>query len=255
MAALVLCSVLLGIAACGGAGEDAEPDSGGSGAATSTQEPPTIAFVGDSVMDELAEGLVAALEGQAEVSFIGQSSVAGNLLVPLEWSSRLGTEDPDLVVVLVGTWEAIAAEYHPGEQAYLDEVAPFLDVVAERAEVLWLGHPRLQHEAEVTTDDLNSYWSQLPERHPGVTFLDAGAALEEDGEFRTLLDVDGRQVLVRQIDGRHLCPDGVVLMGRAVLEELERRFGLQPADGWEQGDWRDLGDEERGRLCPAGLGE
>jgi hypothetical protein len=67
---------------------------------------------------------------------------------------------------------------------------------------------------------------------------------------------DGRQVLVRQIDGRHLCPDGVVLEGRVVLAELAERYDLEITDEWESGPWRDdPAVYEFPQLCPDGLGE
>lgn len=250
------------VAACGTADDEVEHVGTAAEQAEAAEpvhddgEPPTILLTGDSVMRELAWGLEAALDGQADASYIGLSDVAGNTTVPAEWTERLEQLEPDLVVVLVGTWEALAAAALPGGQAeYADSLEPFLDVLTTETDVLWLGYPKPQQEGSFTTEELTASWSQLPDRHDGVAFLDAGAALEEDGQFRTLLEVDGRQVLVRQLDGRHLCQDGVVLMGRVVLGDLEQRFGVLPVAGWETGEWRDPIAFEEDGLCPAELGE
>jgi hypothetical protein len=262
VAANVLCSILLAsaVAACGAGDSDVRQEVGAEAvdaeAIGSTEEPPTILFAGDSVMQELALGLTAALVGRANTSYIGLSDVAGNATAPPEWVERLEQSEPDLVVVMVGTWEAIAAAELPGGHAtYPVSLQPFVEVLTARTDLLWLGYPKPQEEDWFTTDELVDHWSELPDQYERVTFLDAGAAIEEDGQFRTLLEVDGRQVLVRQIDGRHLCQDGVVLMARVVLEHLEEELGLEAAPGWETGEWRDPVTFEEDGLCPAGLGE
>jgi hypothetical protein len=56
-------------------------------------------------------------------------------------------------------------------------------------------------------------------------------------------------VRVRQIDGLHLCPDGAVLLARALLDELGERRELQVAPEWEAGVWRS-GEEYPAGSCP-----
>lgn len=217
---------------------------------------PTILFAGDSVMEELAAGLSAALDGVADTSYIGVSTIAGDPAAPTTWASLLEQEAPDLVVVMVGAWEVLSPPASSNHAiSYQAAVAPFVEVLTASTEVLWLGYPSLQREYDVTIDELAVHWSQLAARHERVSFLDAGEAVEADGAFRTLLDVGGREVLVRQLDGRHLCQDGVVLMAWVVLDELEERFGVRPTPGWETGDWRQAPAFEEDRLCPAELGE
>jgi hypothetical protein len=250
----MILAVLLLASSCGADEQRVQAETGVE--TTSPSAEPTILLAGDSVMQELAWGLVAALDGSADARYVGLPDIAGNAAAPAEWQQMLVADGaPDLVVVLVGTWEAIRAAELPGDHdVYPAGVAPWLDVVTAETDVLWLGYPKPQVEESFTNEELVGYWSALPDAYPNVEFLDAGAALEQDGAFRTLLDVDGRQVLVRQIDGRHLCQDGVVLMGRVVLAELQQRFDLEPAPGWETGAWRDPVAFEEDGLCPRELG-
>lgn len=242
------------LAACGSGG-GAQDD----GAASGDEGPPTIVFAGDSVMRELSAAVIDALDGHAEASYVGLPTVAGNEPAVGEWQERMAEHPPDLVVIQVGTWEVNAAPYVPyGLVGYGDSLEPFLDVVATETDVLWLGHPALQSTVEdEVLDQLIATWEALPQAYTNVEFLDAGAAVEPAGAFQTLYPLpDGRQVLTRQLDGRHLCPDGVVLQGRAVLAELAERFEFEVTDEWESGPWReDPAVFENPELCPADLGD
>lgn len=106
-----------------------------------------------------------------------------------------------------------------GIEVYPATLAPLLQVLTAETDVLWLGY-LLQVEPVVTTDRLAAAWSALPATYPRVEFLDAGAAIEADGRYQgAARDEDGRLQVLRQVDGRHLCPDGVVLMAEQVLAE------------------------------------
>jgi len=250
-------TVVLALTACGSGGDT---DEGGAGDTPDDRGVPSIVFTGDSVMRELSAGIIEALGRQAEATYVGMPVVGGNADAVAEWEQRMADDPPDLVVVQVGVWEVKAAPHVAyGLVGYGDSLDGFLDVVTPHADVLWLGHPALQDPAaDEVLDQLVGEWEALPEVHPEVAYLDAGSAVEGDGgAFQTLWPLaDGGQALVRQIDGVHLCADGVVLEGRAVLAVLAERYGFRVTDEWESGPWReDPAVFEDPEYCPAGLGD
>jgi hypothetical protein len=257
-----LLAVLLACAACGTPSSSANDDAvTEDGPATAEQlgRPPRIVFTGDSIMRELSGGLAAALDGPAQTSYITMPSVSGNAVGLADWQARMAAPDPpDLVVVLVGTWEGfvVAQSYlEPSWPApYLDTLDPFLEAVTDGgAEVLWLGYPALALDAEAEQlAAMDQAWATLPERIDGVRYLDAGDAVAPDGVFRlSVSDGQGGTELLRQSDGRHLCPEGVVVMAEPVVSAVEQTFAVEANVAWEEAPWRhDPSGFEHPELCP-----
>jgi hypothetical protein len=271
-AAALLVALLPAALGCGGPADGDGNESGGGAATThgsSAAELPTIdpgpdgrlsvVFAGDSVMRELAGALVVALDGSVDAEYIGLASVAAATDVVPSWQLRMAEDPPDLVVVMIGLWEqAGITQLGAWEEPYVERLRPFIDTVTAAAPVLWLGHPPLlDDEEDARVQHLNEVWGTLPDRFDGVHYLDIGPAVAPDGAFHNVLQQDdGSRLLVRQIDGRHFCPDGAALAGQLVLEHLSPALGVQPAAAWEDGAWRsDPAVFEDPQLCPEELVE
>lgn len=266
--ALLLVLAGLGATACGStteagaAGTVARPTTTAAPATPSADDPLSVVVAGDSVMDNLAEALVPALDfgGTAVVSHTWLLGLTRDTASRLELERTVATADPDVVVVLMGVWELDPLEEllgTPGwEQRYDREVLdPFVDLAtAHGAQVLWLGMPATA-DPQVTADlgELDRVYADLDRRDPRVSFLDLGTLLDgPDGGYAELLPVTGGPPQrVRQTDGLHLCPAGTVLAVSAVLDRLVEHWGVAVADGWEAGTWRATQGVEAGEdRCP-----
>lgn len=252
--ALVVGLAVTALAALAGCGSDDPTTTDGA----EDGSPPTLLLLGDSVMQEVAAGVDAAFGPAVETTYVGTPTLGDDLHFAEEWERLRAEDPPELVVVMVGTWELLlVSEQSEWEASYRRNLDPIVRAITEDSELVWLIHPPLQDPAsDARLDQLTAIWADLPHQYDGVSTLDAGRAVAPDGEFHTLLTVaDGRELLVRQLDGRHLCPEGVVLVAGAVIDEVGPLLGADPQPGWEDGAWRD--DElvfPNPELCPLGLG-
>lgn len=262
---------LLGVPSCGSPGArggSRRPTDGVAAPTTtapvaaSTAAPLRVLIVGDSVMDNVAEALVPALEptGAATVSHQWLLGLTRDAASRHEVRRAVAEGDPDVVIVLMGVWELepVADEVSaPGWAArYGEEVLdPFVDEVTARgAQVLWLGMPATS-DPTVTAglDVLDAAYRELDRRDPRVWFVDLGSVL--DGPTGAYAEArpgaGGVLERVRQTDGLHLCPQGTVRAVRVVLDRLEAQWGVEAAPGWEAGAWRATqGIEADGDRCP-----
>jgi hypothetical protein len=230
----------------------------------SAADPLRVTFAGDSVMAEFAPAMIQALEGPGEVDgrFVLAPSLARGGTGTVTWNQELARHDPDLVVVLVGFWEdkvvGDTASSAPGwAQQYRRQVVdPFLDLVtAEGAKVLWIGMASV-NDPVVTARfaRLNSVYVAAADERDDVDFLPAGRYLSTpQGGYADVLTspVSGRPLRVRRVDGLHICPDGIVLLGQPVLEAIARQWNVTTAYGWQQGTWRQPPLLHAPEECPA----
>jgi hypothetical protein len=220
---------------------------------------PEVVFIGDSMMGELVPAISEAFEGTVQTRYVVTTTIGDE---PLEtWREMLAEHTPDVVVVLVGTWERmidVDAHLEPGwPQSYTRRVEPFLDLMSDAGtEVLWLGYPPMAWEdgpegtAQVAA--MNDAYATLPALDPGVTYLDAGATLGGYlGEsVRSYVDEQGEEVVLRVTD-QHMCPAGVERMARPVIADLMQRLDVAPAAAWELGAWRhEPGNFQHPEECP-----
>ncbi len=241
---------------------------------TEVEAPLRVTLAGDSVMAGLAPAVIAALEGggDAEVEFILTPSVLRDATVRFTWSRQLESFDPDVVVMLVGTWElgevtngvgtSVTTSDPTWSEVYSEEILdPWIDLVTTGgARVVWLGAPAVAtDEVSLLFADLNAAYRDLANRRDEVTYLDSTGALAGSGSSTatgsgfaaTGTDDQGRPVRLRQIDGLHLCPDGAVRLARALVEELESGRELSLPVGWESAGWRNDEEYPRGNCPPA----
>lgn len=228
------------------------------------EDPLRVTFSGDSVMAEFAPAMIQALEGSgsAVARFVLAPSLARGGAAQVIWNQELREHDPDLVVNLVGFWEdQVVGEDASGEpgwaQRYRAQVVdPFLDLVtAEGAKVLLVGMAAVDDPAVTERfARLNSVYRTVADERDDVDYLAAGDVLSgPDGGYVEIVasPTTGAPIRLRRIDGLHLCPDGIVLLGEPVLEAISRQWNVTGAYGWQQGTWRQPPLLHAPEECPA----
>lgn len=268
-------ALALGAAACssgdaGATATTAAPEATTGSGATATTAPtpddgrPTIILGGDSVMGNLAPGIVAALGDQADASYLAQARISGDAAATQAWTEAIEEQDPDLVVVHVGSWEVLSPEFHPGVPGgvdpYADEVLdPFVDLLTSGgAQVLFIGPAAARDEQRtVNLMTFNRELIALADRHDAVDFLNAGTYVNDatGGFTETLPGPDGVPVRIRRTDdlGLHLCPAGVVRLATPVVQWISDHLAapVTPVADWDHGDWSRPPQLEKPEQCPA----
>lgn len=249
-----------------GAAEQDEPTPSSTTSTTVRRPAGGVVLAGDSIAGEVAPALAEALGDQpAPFLHVGQPNLAQYAALVPEWQARLAESDPWVVVVMLGTWERIVVSPdEPGWQdRYVDAVlAPFVQLLTDNGtHVAFVGYPPLADQPDLLgSGGLNDVWASLPERlgevsGGSISFVDAGGVLRgPDGGFSRHLPIPGvGDVEVRQSDGRHLCPDGVMLVANEILLHLQQlQPELVPRDGWQRAGWRyEPSNFEHPELCPA----
>ncbi|MBK9178108.1 MAG: hypothetical protein IPM45_00810 [Acidimicrobiales bacterium] len=219
-------------------------------------DPLRVIVTGDSVAYDLAEPLLWALNngGQARAEFVLNPSIARDATIQVLWQRRLDESDPELIVLLVGTWENMVvggegtrqglSPLDPGWQpVYTSQVLePWMRLITSRgADVAWVGMPAVSDWLRsVQFAVLNRAYRDLEPAWPELTYLDGAAALAgPDGGYTDLgLDEGGRLVRWRNLDGLHLCVDGSARLAAPVLAWIAEQWGIRLAPGWPRGDWR-----------------
>ena len=225
-------------------------------------EPISVVVAGDSVLDNLAVGLVPALDlgGEAVVSHTWLLGLSRDAASKHEMRRTVAEAHPDVVVVLLGVWELDPLEGELGTPGWevryrRDVLDPFVDMVTvDGAQLLWLGMPATSDPVVTRRlDVLNRAYADLDHDDPRVTFLDLGEVLESpEGEYRDhLSSPDGTRARVRQTDGLHFCPAGTERAAQLVLDALTDHWSVAVADGWEHLGWTDTqGRDSAQDLCP-----
>lgn len=269
---LVLALAAVPLAACSsdtGASPAATsaPTSSSSPATTTTSIDdgrPHVVLGGDSVMGNLAVGVVAGLGDQVNAEYLAQARISGDAAATQAWASMVEEEDPDLVVIHVGSWEVLSPDFRPSEPdwytTYPNEV---LDPFAERltsggARVLIIGTAAAREfQKTVNLISLNRQLVALAERNPDVDFLNAGTYVNDPtgGFTETLPGPGGEPVRIRRTDdlGLHLCPAGVVRLGTPVIAWIDEQLdaAITPVPGWDQASWTQPPELDKPEQCPA----
>jgi hypothetical protein len=220
-------------------------------------DPLRVLLVGDSVMVDAAPGIEAALEGTAAVE-VASGALPGFGLTSTgtwrrDWAATVARTRPDVVVALLGAWDAAAALAR-GRAWYATVVDDATAVLsAGGARVVWLGWPptrppavagRPEPDYDVIDREravLDATFADIAARHPGdVAFVSTGPPLTLDGAFSAFLpDASGAMVRARKRDNTHFCPAGAERMGRYVLAVVASVYELpEPTRAWASGRWR-----------------
>jgi hypothetical protein len=222
-------------------------------------DPLRVLLVGDSVMVDASPGIEAVIEATG-VARVEPGGAPGFGLTYTkswrkDWTDMVARVEPDVVVVLLGAWDADNALAHPPEW-YAGVVDDATAVLAKRgARDVWLGWPPTRPPAvagrrepdyghiDLQRETVDAAFQTVAERHPGdVAYVDTGATLSlPDGSFSAFLPdpTTGAMVRARKHDNTHFCPSGAERMGRLVLGALTSVFTLPaPAPAWAAGRWR-----------------
>lgn len=206
--------------ATGCASADVSGSTSGPGASTTLGGPTKLVLVGDSLAEEAAPLVAFLLPGVTVVDrhFGGTA--------PCDWTAQDLEADASSVVVISFTGNSGtpcmsdgASDFIRGDaliDKYRDDVRSLVESAsAAGAMVMLVGQPT-RADAVPGTDDvdaLNEVYTELAEAD-GVGFVDAGAAVEDDGAYAPVLpclptepecNASGENV-VRSNDGLHFCP-------------------------------------------------
>jgi hypothetical protein len=213
-------------------------------------EPPAVILAGDSIIYDVSPAIVEALDPATArvVPMVAPSLSAESSQAALIEAVR--TEQPDVVVVMVGVWERVYRSPdgrslgEPGwAEAYaaaaLDPVVA--EVTANGGRLVILGPPHIRvadDDAEIA--QLEQVWSDYADAHPAVTFVDADGWLIDSDVFVELDTAGPAPVRIRRIDGIHLCEEGARRIATGVLAQLAPELegvATPPRPGWETGAW------------------
>lgn len=225
------------------------------------EDPLRVVLAGDSVMNGLAPAIATALNegGDSQVQFDLAPSIARDTASRVLWQQQLDATSPDLVVMLIGTWERGDAAFEPGDPNWAPQyqqqvLDPFAEMVTDSgAQILWIGMPAVDSESDtLQLVALNSQFRALADRDEDVDYLEGGDYLNgPDGGYTDLLPgADGTLERVRRLDGLHLCPEGSERLAVPVLEYAQQQWNVRIADGWETMPWREPPTLDKPEECP-----
>jgi uncharacterized protein len=225
-------------------------------------DPLRVIFAGDSLMANLAPATTQALNegGSSAAEFVLSPSIARDPTVQVLWSAALEQVDPDVIVMLIGTWENAAEGGSPGDPGWREQYVPnVLDpfvqlLTSQGAHVIWIGMPAVD-DPEKTWEyvALNQVYAELPSRYPGVvSYIDGGAEVSgpEGGYIDVVPTPDGGQLRLRRTDGTHLCPDGVSLIAEPTLAQIVADWNVPLLPDWQHASWRLPANVDKPEECP-----
>ena len=233
-------------------------------------------IVGDSVMQDSAPGVTAALESTGDVQVVANSAFGGwGLSTDRTWATdlpRIISQYHPEMVIGTWSWDDDLAQQNP--QAYLVELIQALQTILAPGDgvdlVVLLQFPQVgpnpyfldplaQAAAWTAQNARQAIWNNLAQKavalFPGhAMYLPTDQLFAPDGRFFTWnKTADGTWVRARKLDNTHMCPYGSAEIGALVTNDLTRVLGLPAmAPGWELGTWvHDANFNDPVGACPA----
>lgn len=215
--------------------------------APSPDDPLRVVLAGDSVMAGLVPPLQAAFEetGAAEGRFVLTPSILRDPAVRFTWERQLEEFEPEVVVVLMGTWEAMIVEgaaagaAAPGSDEWVagyraELLEPWVDLLtAGGADVVWVGMPPVaEGEVAALLPALNAAFAGLADERDDLVYVPPGALTAPGGGPLGTADGAAGGAPLRQVDGLHLCPAGAARLAADVLDVLAERHDLPLGGAW-----------------------
>lgn len=220
-----------------------------------------VVLAGDSVMNGLAPAIATALNegGESDVAYELAPSIARDAASRVLWQRKLEESRPDLVVMLIGTWERGDTNFEPGDPAwapwYQEQVLdPFAEMITGGGtRILWVGMPAVEDEADtLQLVALNSQFKALAERNDMVDYVEGGDFLNgADGGYTDRLPrEDGTVERVRRVDGLHLCPGGTERLAVPVIQYAQQQWNVAIGYNWQNAPWRVPPTLDHPEECP-----
>ena len=202
--------------------------------------------IGDSLGEDLGIGMVNALASSPRVHLealaVGDTGLSnqGYYNWPAHPQAELSEYHPQVVVVFLGgndmqgfvngsTVESVGT---PGwRRAYAARVGEIIDEATRAgAKVLWVGMPIMESPSfSAEMAGLNSIYESVVRRYTGATYFSSWQLFANSaGQYvGTKPGPDGQTLVLRDPDGIHLDGDGCNLIGRAVVHQLAKLYGIK----------------------------
>ena len=221
------------------------PKKGGTAPTTPTTVPPNpkdptaanplrVLIVGDSIGIDLGDALQPDLAQTGVVSAALDGRVSTGLTRPdyfnwpAELTADLKSQDPQVVVIMIGANDAqdflgppdVPYTSPEWNTLYAQRVAQFMQIAQSGgATVVWVGMPPMQNPGlNAQMSDVNAVvQQQAAKTHPPVTYLSTDRSLgtAQGGYTAFVTNGAGQVVNVRTPDGTHLTPGGGQVAGAA----------------------------------------
>jgi len=252
------------------------PDPLPAGRVGTPSDPLRAWIMGDSVMDDSAPGVAAALQATGDVQVVVNSAFGGwglstDRSFSTDFARIIAQYHPEVVI---GTWswdDPLATE---DPQSYLDTLVSALHDILTPGDgvdlVVLLQFPQTGPSPEILDEPLQyqqweaqnteqDAWNAVARQAVGF-FPDHAVYLETDQLFAPggrvftwLRTPTGAWLRARKIDSVHMCPYGAAELGALVVSDLTPVLHLSSlAPGWELGDWvHDANFDDPPGACPA----
>ncbi len=213
------------------------------------QTPPQrIAVIGDSLAQDLWNGLHKLYRGAENVEFIKFTKVSSGLVRDdvYNWNAKVKTfvaeHDFDTAIVLIGgnDRQVITAGGKRLERfgtAWTEEYGRRVDdfiatLKSKSSSVYWLGLPVVRSK-RMARDyrKLNKVYKSQAEAN-SITYIDTWSLFEtKDGEYTSFgLDLKGTKRRLRKDDGLHFTVAGKLVFAREIVRIMRKEVGaMQPA--------------------------
>lgn len=217
------------------------------------EDPLRVLMAGDSLLLDVSRAITATVQagGRAVARLAEEPGIPRDESTRDRWRQRLARFDPEVIIVLIGVWEAMATGV-PGqpplgsiawERAYRDRLLdPYVELLASRgAKVVWIGMPPvLDARRQRGFNAMNRAVRHAAEASAGLTYVSGDRILARpDGSWTAFLPgPQGNPQRVRRLDTTHLCADGAVRLARPVLRFVDRQWDLPLAPNWPSRGWR-----------------
>jgi peptidoglycan/LPS O-acetylase OafA/YrhL len=231
------------------------------GRVVTTADPLRAWIFGDSVMDDSAPGVTAALEATGDVRVVANSAYGGwGLSNDPSWASdmqQLISRYHPEIVLGTWSWDDEAAQLDP--QAYLVQLTKVLRTIltpGDGVELVvllqfpqvgpspYVADPQAQAAAWAAQNTRQIIWNDLADEavqfFPGqAMYLQTDQLFAPRDRYFTWNETpSGTWIRARKLDNTHMCPYGAAEVGSLVENDLTPVLGLAPmTPNWELGSW------------------
>lgn len=217
------------------------------------EDPLRVLMAGDSLMADVSLAIASTVQdgGRAVTRLAEEPSIPRDETTRDRWRQRLARFDPEVIIVLIGVWEAMATgapgQYPLGsvewERAYRDRLLdPYVELLASRgAKVVWIGMPPvLDARRQRGFNAMNRAVRHSAEASTDLTYVPGDRILARpDGSWTAFLPgPQGNPQRVRRVDTTHLCAEGAERLARPVLAFVDRQWDVPLAPNWPYRNWR-----------------